>query len=363
MKGALRDVRFSMSDVDQILHATEPTAPFLRLHNNGFVPEEAYVEIYNDLGSPRRRVIPAKFYGLLKAGATMILNRVDGRSPLIRALCLDVAQFTSNHTLANGYMAFGQKASFGKHWDCHDVFAVQLHGRKRWQLYKPTFELPLASQTSKDVKGECPEVPELDIILETGDVLYIPRGWWHCATPIGEETFHVAIGVHPAFITDYVTWLCSTKLPEFVSCRRSLSFDSSNAQNIQAAMADVLAAMESEGNLAEYMGLISNSDRVHSPYDLRQGVSNAAPALHPDTVIKMNKIYPCTIDGAGPIVINGSVVELGAQERRTLRALAEGQHVTLADLQRSAGDDGANVVQTLHTLVAQDLVQLLPKQH
>ncbi|HYD62327.1 MAG TPA: cupin domain-containing protein [Noviherbaspirillum sp.] len=360
LRGALRDAAFSLADVDHLLHVTEPGHPLLRLHNGGFVAEEAYIEHYNDLGTQRRRIIRNNFYSLLKGGATLILNRVEQRQPLVRALCLEVAHFTSQHAIANGYLAFGHNASFGKHWDTHDVFAVQLHGRKRWQLFKPTLELPLSGQTSKDVKGECPADPVLDIILEAGDVLYIPRGWWHCATPIGEETFHVAIGVHPAFITDYIAWLCSYKLPQYLSCRHSLSFVHDNQERVRAAAQDVGAALASESNLQEYLSLIRNSDRVQSGFDLRTNVSGAMPVIEPGTVVRLNAIYPRDAHAQTPLVLNGRAIPLNELEQIVVAGLAQERMATVAQLQERSGAAQDSIHATLRKLLAKDLVQLMP---
>lgn len=359
LRGALRNAPFSMEDIDQVLHATEPTNPMMRINNNGtFVPEEAFVEVYNDLGTMRRRVIRQNFYALLKGGATLILNRVDARQRLIRALCLEVSQFTSQHTLANGYLAFGDKASFGKHWDCHDVFAVQLHGRKRWQLFRPTMELPLPSQTSRDLKSECPAEPDLDIVLEAGDVLYVPRGWWHCATPIGEETFHVAIGVHPPYVSEYINWLCSTKLPEFLSCRRSMQFGADNFALVQAASQDVLAALANEASLAEYLALINHSDRVQSPFNLREGVSGVPATMQAGTEVRLNAVYP-RAGTDSQVIVNGNAVTLQGLEHDLMLQLRAGQPVTIAQLESRTGAAGDVVRTALAGLLARDLVQLM----
>ena len=71
---------------------------------------------------------------------------------------------------------------------------MQLLGRKRWILRKPNFEFPLYMQQTKnfpDIKE--PEEIYMDVILEAGDILYIPRGWWHDPLPLDEETFHLAV--------------------------------------------------------------------------------------------------------------------------------------------------------------------------
>jgi hypothetical protein len=193
---------------------------------------------------------------------------------------------------------------------------MQLTGRKRWQLYRPTFDLPLAGQTSKDCKADCPPEPVLDVILETGDILYIPRGWWHCATPVGEPTFHVAVGVHPASIKDYFSWVCEEKLPELLSCRRSLGFDHGNAELVRAAAREALAMLEAPAYLEEYLGLIANSDRVQSPFKLDDALGNGAQ-LASDTVVRLNTVYPRQsehADSLRKLVVNGAALELPEDE-------------------------------------------------
>jgi lysine-specific demethylase/histidyl-hydroxylase NO66 len=78
----------------------------------------------------------------------------------------------------------GQSQGFAPHYDDIDAYILQLEGRKRWKVYEPLNKaerLPRASSVDyteedlKDVK------PVLDVILEAGDVLYMPRGWIHQA--------------------------------------------------------------------------------------------------------------------------------------------------------------------------------------
>jgi ribosomal protein L16 Arg81 hydroxylase len=64
----------------------------------------------------------------------------------------------------------------------------------------------------------------MDVVLEKGDVLYIPRGWWHQTSTIeGHPTIHLAIGLHASTLSDYLTWLSATLLTEDVALRRSLA--------------------------------------------------------------------------------------------------------------------------------------------
>jgi hypothetical protein len=43
-------------------------------------------------------------------------------------------------------------------------------------------------------------------VLQTGDLLYIPRGWWHLAIPLNEPTLHLTIGVSNPTGADFLSW-------------------------------------------------------------------------------------------------------------------------------------------------------------
>jgi hypothetical protein len=84
----------------------------------------------------------------------------------------------------------------GIHWDTHDVFAVQMQGRKAWQVFAPVVAQPLGQHRS--FYYDIPKTePLLSVVLEPGDVLYIPRGFVHqVRSPDDSDSLHLAIGVY-----------------------------------------------------------------------------------------------------------------------------------------------------------------------
>ena len=72
---------------------------------------------------------------------------------------------------------------FAPHFDDVEVFILQIEGKKRWRLYEPRNkqeELPRFSSPNFD-QSEIGE-PCLDVVLEAGDLLYLPRGTIHQVT-------------------------------------------------------------------------------------------------------------------------------------------------------------------------------------
>jgi hypothetical protein len=83
----------------------------------------------------------------------------------------------------------------------HDVFVLQVSGRKRWTIHAPVVEAPLDNQPWESVRAEvaarATEAPLIDTVLEPGDALYLPRGTIHAAVAQGETSIHLTVGVHP----------------------------------------------------------------------------------------------------------------------------------------------------------------------
>lgn len=90
---------------------------------------------------------------------------------------------------------------FLTHYDEDDNYLLQLHGRKRWLVWKPELDWTPGSKQFDNNEIEKLGEPVIDAILETGDSLYVPRGWIHCVLGVGETSMHLSL------IPDATTWL------------------------------------------------------------------------------------------------------------------------------------------------------------
>ncbi len=101
----------------------------------------------------------------------------------------------------NAYVTPPENQGFAAHYDNHDVFVLQIAGTKRWRIHEPVLRDPLPDQKWEQRRGEvaarAAEEPLLDTVLAPGDALYLPRGYLHSATALGELTIHLTVGVHP----------------------------------------------------------------------------------------------------------------------------------------------------------------------
>lgn len=95
---------------------------------------------------------------------------------------------------SNAYLTpAGAAQGFSPHYDDICAYILQLEGKKHWKVYAPLNKretLPRVSSrdfTEEDLKGM---EPVMDVVLEPGDVLYMPRGWIHQACTLPDTNHH-----------------------------------------------------------------------------------------------------------------------------------------------------------------------------
>ncbi|MGZ2743136.1 JmjC domain-containing protein [Burkholderia stagnalis] len=309
-KGALRDNFLSWEEISEAIYIGESMTQGPRLNKGGFLDESRYIANCGELGQVRRRLEKKILYDELRNGATLVFNRMELASYKVRLICKEISRFVGEHTVANGYIAFGEDESFGKHWDTHSVFAVQMAGRKRWLVYEPTHLLPLKHQRSTGKQSECPSEPYMDVIIEAGDILYLPRGWWHTAIPFNEETFHLAVGVHEATVSDYIKYLANEIIGNFDAFRQTIPLGSERNINIEAVARELMQIVDDRDTLATYNSRRREIYREASKPNLRLHVSESSTEFNGDEVFLANTpIRHVAIDEK----INGAPMPFGAE--------------------------------------------------
>jgi ribosomal protein L16 Arg81 hydroxylase len=143
--------------------------------------------------------------GHIAAGAVLLLKQVHRVDRRVWDLTREVEAAVRNLVSANVYAGGPGSAGFDFHVDHHDVVVLQIEGRKHWEIYEPTLADPIL--LPEHMRGE-PRTAVWEGVLEEGQTLFLPRGFWHRAR--GAEsgrTLHVSLGIEPATGLHLLGWL------------------------------------------------------------------------------------------------------------------------------------------------------------
>lgn len=358
MRNVVDAQAFTWRDANEIFERSDAASENLKLSLGGIRPKHEYVEQFVDIGTVRHRLIRPVVYECLREGATLIANKIRNE-PKVNGFAKQISDFTGRQVVSSAYAAFGSKDSFRCHWDTRDVFAVQLIGRKRWVLYPPSLQSPWFTQQSRDYAQAypCPSEPTLDIILHAGDVLYVPRGWWHNPLPLGEETFHLALGTFPAYTMDYLNWAMS-QMPADLGARQSLHSWQADKSSLASMGQRFSTFINDSENYQRFMDAFSGSIRSESVLAIELLGNSATHRLDRTTCLRLSSIGTQCLEQRY-LIANGAKINLDASGERLVRIIAEQPGIAVAVLLERCADLDADALNALLLeLCRQDVLQL-----
>lgn len=119
------------------------------------------------------------------------------------------------------YCTPANQHGFGWHYDAEDVFILQTSGNKEYSLRKNTVNpWPVVEALPHDMRYEREIMPLSKCLLNAGDWLYIPHGYWHKAEA-KDAAFSLAVGVMSPSALDLLDFV-RRRLPESIRWRQRL---------------------------------------------------------------------------------------------------------------------------------------------
>ncbi len=136
---------------------------------------------------PRRALPP-----LSRPGWTLLVQGVDLHVEAARAL-LDRFRFVPEARLDDLMISYASDGGgVGAHVDSYDVFLLQASGRRRWRIGRQGDTSLIPDLPLKILRRF---EPELEWVLEPGDMLYLPPGWGHDGVALGADCVTCSIGM------------------------------------------------------------------------------------------------------------------------------------------------------------------------
>lgn len=129
-------------------------------------------------------------------GYTIVIDGVERYVRAIASLTQAIEVELNFPVQVNAYITPPASQGLVPHYDDHDVLILQMLGSKTWHLYDGVVP-PREIQRDKDKAIQTDDLaPPEDLLLDAGDVLYLPRGRVHAAETNSEPSVHLTLGIH-----------------------------------------------------------------------------------------------------------------------------------------------------------------------
>ncbi|HET7085956.1 MAG TPA: cupin domain-containing protein [Rhizomicrobium sp.] len=293
-KGRFADL-LSWGELSAILEQHRLTPPRLKLYRDGQPVDPGHYLTPAMFGVPR--LDAGGLAVCLAQGASLILDDAQELAPKLRDLMHVFQDALHTDAFANLYAGWHTQQAFNRHWDAQEAIVLQLQGRKHWKVYHPTRLHPLKN----DLEPPPPPsgAPAWDGILNDGDVLYIPRGWWHEAFPLNEPSLHLTVSLTPPTTLDYLGWVMS-RLRAHAELRASLPAHDAAAQGAAASavsslVSDALRQAPLSDFLREWDANIRPSPHIRLP----QAAYEQFSAINQNSRIRLASLHRLSFSAQG----------------------------------------------------------------
>ncbi len=144
--------------------------------------------------SRERRVHGAAVLREVAAGATLVVEELQSYCPAVASFASSITAETGFPTYCAAFATPANSRGVAPHYDTGSVFVRQLDGSKIWRVSRPVQHWPVREWSSgQDVDTDL----VLEVELQAGDCLYIPRGFIHAGTATAQASMHLSIGLVP----------------------------------------------------------------------------------------------------------------------------------------------------------------------
>jgi lysine-specific demethylase/histidyl-hydroxylase NO66 len=145
--------------------------------------------------------------------------------PPLTRLARDLEGALTHPVQVNAYVTPPAARGLGAHRDEHDVFVLQVHGRKQWDVHDPDGRT---------------EAPLIAAELAPGDSLYIPQRFPHAAWTAETASVHLTVGVVPTTWADVLRRAVTAVLEDALSGEPLPAGYAADPAGIAAGVADQL---------------------------------------------------------------------------------------------------------------------------
>lgn len=277
----------SLSDIETALSCQEFSFPTVQLTEAG---QSVAVSEYTDQNN---RIVVPRLLQRHQQGATIVMSAAHKYLPRLGELARKVQADLQSRTQTNVYLSPAGRQGFNAHFDNHDVFILQVNGKKKFRFYAGGAELPFSESSFDSDHCQVGSLEE-EIQLEAGDTLYIPRGMIHDAVADEDESsLHITLGVYAITVRTVLQEILQLASEKDVRYRKSIDQslwhnDSSDINSVVAHTQQLLNTAFSTDNFNEALARIRDDIALDTTPDCQGWLTESRKQeVKPNTIIKV----------------------------------------------------------------------------
>ena len=197
--GAVYDDVLTEGDLDELLARNDLRFPTISLVKDGrSVPISQYSSVLRYGPYAAEGLIDAdRVFRELNAGATVVCQLLQQSVQRTARFAAALAGELGFRVDAHAFITPKNSVGLSTHYDTTSSFILQISGKKVWRLYEPVIELPTVDQVFHESAGASFTQTD-EIVLERGDLLYVPRGIPHRPYTLDTPSVHVTLALFSA---------------------------------------------------------------------------------------------------------------------------------------------------------------------
>jgi lysine-specific demethylase/histidyl-hydroxylase NO66 len=279
--------------------------------------------------TPVSAVEKEQLYESFLSGDTIRIIGAERFCPAIDLLAGSIQGALDASVGANLFLTPAHSQAFPMHFDTMDGFIVQVAGSKRWRLWEPTYLKPLKSSMSEQhvtpFMEKDPSKLKLldDLVLNAGDVLYIPRGVYHEAIALDELSLHITYSLRSVSWLDFITRAFELAALEDAELREELPVGFATSHGVQEAMPALF-----ERVMQRFQDKADFHKTLRSMVEKQIGSQVFPPDGHfcalarldevgPATLVERRRSLPCLVEDNGTT----AAIKFGSRQVQGPRAL------------------------------------------
>ncbi len=277
-------------------------------------------------------------------GATLILPQLQRRERPLAALCRGLEQRFSHAVQTNIYLTPPNAQGFQTHYDTHDVLILQVEGRKRWRLYDTPVGAPFRGEGFTPDAVAAGEITA-ELVMEPGDVLYVPRGLMHDAINADEDgpSLHITTGILVRTWADFLLEAVSETALKSPALRAALppGFAAMEAGALQPQFDAAIEAVRDGADVEAVLALFSDRFVTTRQADTAGAITLGAPGEA--VCVRRRAGIPLHLAEDGDhiaLVAPGGPLTFDAPAEDALSRFIDGETISAADFE-ALGEDKA----------------------